>query len=486
MLHHEVWLDEAHHWLIARDSSSISELIHNARYEGHPILMDLILYFVSCISKDVMAMQITHFLIAALAAFLFLRYSPFSIFQKIVIIFGYYFLFEYNLINRNYSISWLFLVLLCIQFTSDKRNYALILLSLIMLSNTHLFSLICSIPFFILLIKEMNQDNKPVKTKTSYFILYLIGLCIAASQIIPPPDSGFIKITLNDSSLIDRFFRSLSFYFKGIICLPDYTNYNFWNTNYIITNLKPIAYLLSFIVITLPLLLFNKKMSLVIFYLSTAGIATLMFILPLTVGARYMGYSYMMFLVSLWFDKSYKRNSESFSLIKIKYKEGLRNSILWIILLIQTFSGIAAYSMDYRFPFSEGKNVADYIKSNTSRQPGNIVVMPMFAGPSVAAYLHEKLYYPECNNYRTFLNWNSTVITDNHEIVKKIIQSLNDVKKPKGKVVLALAYSREEMLTIENELKTYLKPDYNIINIKYFNNSFVKSENYTVYYLESN
>ena len=47
VINHEIWLDESHHWLLARDSTSLSDLIKNTRYEGHPIPWNILLYFLS-------------------------------------------------------------------------------------------------------------------------------------------------------------------------------------------------------------------------------------------------------------------------------------------------------------------------------------------------------------------------------------------------------------------------------------------------------
>lgn len=38
------WQDEAHHLLLERDSQSFAELIQSTRYEGHPLLGNLMVY----------------------------------------------------------------------------------------------------------------------------------------------------------------------------------------------------------------------------------------------------------------------------------------------------------------------------------------------------------------------------------------------------------------------------------------------------------
>lgn len=42
--HHEMWRDELHLWNILSYSGSLTALVHNAAYEGHPLLWHLILW----------------------------------------------------------------------------------------------------------------------------------------------------------------------------------------------------------------------------------------------------------------------------------------------------------------------------------------------------------------------------------------------------------------------------------------------------------
>src|SRR5689334_12623345 len=78
VLNHEVWLDEAHHWLFARDSDSIQELWSNMRYDGHPILWNILLFYISRISRDVIGMQLLNVVLAVAAIGVFLFCSPYK------------------------------------------------------------------------------------------------------------------------------------------------------------------------------------------------------------------------------------------------------------------------------------------------------------------------------------------------------------------------------------------------------------------------
>src|ERR1051325_1005581 len=89
VLHHEMWLDETHHWLLAKDSSSIGEMMYNSRYEGHPMLWNFLLFVLTRFSSNPFSMQVLNLMISILAVIIFLRYSPFSVKIKIPAVFSY-------------------------------------------------------------------------------------------------------------------------------------------------------------------------------------------------------------------------------------------------------------------------------------------------------------------------------------------------------------------------------------------------------------
>ena len=47
LYYHELFLDEAHHFLMSRDSPSLADLYYNLRYDGHPRLWGVLLYFIT-------------------------------------------------------------------------------------------------------------------------------------------------------------------------------------------------------------------------------------------------------------------------------------------------------------------------------------------------------------------------------------------------------------------------------------------------------
>lgn len=105
LIHHPLWRDELQTWMIARSSHSIAELLYIKRYEGHPDLWFLVLYFLTRLTSNPWAMQIVHLLIATTTVYIVAQYAPFTRLQKGLYAFGYFLFFKYATISRNYALG---------------------------------------------------------------------------------------------------------------------------------------------------------------------------------------------------------------------------------------------------------------------------------------------------------------------------------------------------------------------------------------------
>src|ERR1700722_6321125 len=80
--HHVLWRDETQAWEIATGSPSLWGLFPRLKFEGHPSLWFVLLYFVSQISHSPRAMQMLHWCLATATVFVLVRFSPFKFAQK--------------------------------------------------------------------------------------------------------------------------------------------------------------------------------------------------------------------------------------------------------------------------------------------------------------------------------------------------------------------------------------------------------------------
>ncbi|MGR3913879.1 MAG: hypothetical protein OD918_05045, partial [Gammaproteobacteria bacterium] len=144
MMHHEMWRDETHAWMIARHSESFWDLWKFGAYEGTPMLWSTLLRPLTWISASPRMAQIPHFMIAVGTVFVVAKYAPFTRLQKILFPFGYFPLFEYGVISRNYALGFLLVMLLCVYLPQRRRRPLRIGVVLFLLSQTSVHALMIS------------------------------------------------------------------------------------------------------------------------------------------------------------------------------------------------------------------------------------------------------------------------------------------------------------------------------------------------------
>ena len=182
ILNHEIWFDEIQSWLIARDSTSLSNLFYNLRYDGHPPLWYVSMFLISRVTHNPITMQILHLVIAVFSVYVLLRYALFTRVQKILIVFGYFFLYEYSAISRNYAYGILFLFLFCAFYRPGiAKNYILLVVILFFLSMANIYSflitsaLACMMFLEILLDTDIKKNISKMKVKLCFAFLLLFS-----------------------------------------------------------------------------------------------------------------------------------------------------------------------------------------------------------------------------------------------------------------------------------------------------------------------
>ncbi len=142
MFLHEPWRDEVQPWLIARNSDSLSALVHNTRAEGHPLLWFLVLWIPAHLTRSFLALQAIHLAIATAAAACVLWRAPFSRWQRVAFVFGYFPLYEYGPIARNYAPGMLLLFIGLILASRRPRPYVPLALVIVLMASTSAYALI--------------------------------------------------------------------------------------------------------------------------------------------------------------------------------------------------------------------------------------------------------------------------------------------------------------------------------------------------------
>lgn len=406
ILHHEFFIDEAHHWLLARDSRSVSELFANTRIEGHPLLWSLLLYGITRFTSDPFWMQFLHILISTSVVFLFLKKAPFRWVFKILFIFGYFMIFEYNLISRNYILGILFLFLACSVFRDRRQKFVLLCVYLALAANVHLMFSVVAFALFLTLLVENWTDGRIFKRDFIIgYLLFILGLASIIVQI-QYTDSDWLLEPIRQMPVSERLVKGAASLFKGWINIPDFRTMFFWNSNYIVNVCRPVASVLVVLIYIFPLLLFFKNRK-TIFFVYVALIGTqVFFFMTQRAATRFQGITFIIFMVALWIEHYYRPEDYKLKDLLHSWKLTLfKNPIVYGILLIQLFSGICAYAMDYRYSFTSARETVDFLRKEglSNRE----IVSVTCDGTLLSAYLERKIWFLCDADYESFCHWDS-------------------------------------------------------------------------------
>jgi hypothetical protein len=481
ILHHEIWLDEGHHWLLARDSNSLVDLIHNTRYEGHPILWNILLYIISRFTSNPFWMQFLHILISTSVIVIFLRKAPFSILFKTLFIFGYFMLFEYNLLSRNYMIGVLFIFLACTFYKYKKERFILFSIFLSLAANTHvIFLIIASSIMFIELIEFLKF--KKIKFNLIYSIgwsIFTIGIILALIQIIPPSDTTYFS-RITDVPFSEKFTFGILSLFKGLITVPDFTSIHFWNSNLFINLSKPISSIFIILIYLLPLFLFYRNKVLILYAYVGIIAANIFFYITQLTSLRYDGMLFILIITGLWIDHYYNYEPNKLNLfIQQRTLDKIKKTAIYTILIIQLISGISSYTLDILFPFDNSKNVASFLKENDLLNKEIVTIS--CEGTPLSAYLKKKIYFLCANDYQSYCSWSTTCKMDN-DLKYELDNSLTNFVNSTSEKIIFISnhplYNNDHMNVKSNKFVSRL--------LKKFEGSILKVNDYYIYEISAN
>ncbi len=193
---HEPWRDELQAWGIGMDSTNLASLFRLSPFEGHPRLWHLLLYGVGHLARGWWLVAAVHTVIAATTAWIVLRYAPFSRRERVLMVFGYYFLFEYAVVVRVYGLGVLLAVLAMVCWTGQRQRPVLTALILIILANTSLMGLLVAVTataaFFIEWAWTSSIERRAARVWAMFATVGAICILAAAGvyvQAAPPTEA---------------------------------------------------------------------------------------------------------------------------------------------------------------------------------------------------------------------------------------------------------------------------------------------------------
>jgi hypothetical protein len=358
MANHEMWADELHSWNIARGSESFADIFRNSRYEGHPPLWYFILWTIAQFTHNLVAVQVVHLLIAAVPVLLVLFYSKMPVATKLLIPFGYFFLFEYAILSRNYAIG---ILLACVICVIMRRNFryktALYYTLLLLLANTHLLGTLLAGSLHVYYLLWQMQQKKTMAVIAGHVLLGILVALPAVYFILPPADSVLNAQVQTGNRFMTRAKAFMQAPLRSMLPVPAWWKMNWWNTQLLVEVKESSAFIRLFslaIAIMMPVLAFfifrGERKSLAVFFANF--VFSLMIALTvLTLGtARYSGFIFIGFILALWL------YSEERPMV------GWKKIVIDSVLAVQVIAGIVAVVKDIHSPFSNSYRVHELIQ----------------------------------------------------------------------------------------------------------------------------
>ena len=451
--HHEPWRDELQAWMLARDSASVPALLHNMRYERHPAGWHLALFVLSRFTRDAVAMQLLHLVLATAVVYVVARFSPFSTVQKVLLAFGYFFFYQYAVISRGYVIGALALFTFCALFPGRRRSYLPLAATLAVLANTSVYGLLLALAAGAALLFEWVVDADLRRSLlarkwdlAASATLFAVSAVAAVMQMLPPADTPPLgDVPLQKSSIWDpaRAAESMSTVWNAFTLVWGATIDRLVETHLGagVTVLTGLRVLFSIGVIAAAALLFARTP--VALFLYAVGTGTLLLFMHLVFYGfiRHHGHHFLLFVACLWLAAHATqgwRVPQPLDRLSRRV-ERARNGLFTAVLIVQLPRGAVSYVRDLYAPFTAAKAAAAFIERSEIRD------LPLIGSrrvevSTVAGYLDREIYYLEEGRSGTYVVWAEPRMPDTVEVARAVEPLPRLLSPTRPKALLILSY----------------------------------------------
>jgi len=402
---HELWRDEMDAWLAARDAPTPWALFHAIRYGGHPATWYLLLWPLTRWPGDFAAMQALSVAVAGAAAFLVLRLAPGPRWLRLLWVLGYFPVFEYGVLARNYGLSVLALAGLAWAF-GERRERPLALGALLGLSAwTTPHGLFLTVAVLAVRAAELALRPPPEAERARAWggaALGAAGIGLALLSIRTPPDAFFAG-GWDLGFDADRLTFVLGTVVRAWLPLPG-PGLWFWNTNVVVSALPAGAVAGLGVALLAGALVLLRRTPVAAALLAVGALGLLAFSYLRLVGyLRHHGFLWLCLGFAVWVAAAERRRREA---PDARGAGRLGQAAFALLLAAQVAGAAIALSSDLGLRFSAAEATADRIRA------AGLEALPLvgvfdFTAMNVLGHLDgRRAYYP--NGER----WGSHILFD--------------------------------------------------------------------------
>lgn len=470
-----MWRDEMGPWLIARDSSSLFDIFRNIRYDGHPSLWYLLVWPLTRLTADPEAIKLLNLGISAAAVFLIARAAPAPWWIRILVVLGYFPVYEYGAIARNYSLGLLSLVAFCTLFPRRFERPVVLGALLLLAANTSMLACLLAIAALIMLtVEAVTRPHELSDQKGIWGGLGIAaaGITFAVWQMMPPPDTGYAMGWHFgfDPVRLAQVLKSMT---AAYLPLPK-PGPGFWETELLagLPLYRNFSWIAAPIILALVSLALLRRPLALVYYLA-GSLGLLAFFYVKHVGyLRHHGFLFVCFGTALWLAGTMQPVTLP-GLLDVASRRSERAIALLLPLVLATHlaGAVIAAAGEYRYTFSAAKATAGLLRER------GLDTLPLIAdldvtGMPVVGYLGKKsAYYPCGDRFGSYVVWDTARMM--HSIVWDQIVPL--AKKSSSPVVVVV----DEFVLRKFPLPVEWQPKLQLLGCR--NAEIVTDESYCAY-----
>ncbi|MES2527975.1 MAG: hypothetical protein V4598_12855 [Bdellovibrionota bacterium] len=351
--HHELSLDEARVW-ISMQEIGLTSLVSDTRCEMHCLPWFYVVKTLTSVFTHPLSMQILTIILGTVVFAIISLLSPFTILEKCLLLFNYYFFFEYNLLSRPYVLMTMGMVLVCLTFADRKVKPLPFVFALLFLENSTYFGIFLTFPFVSLFIWEILSGKiefeRTLLRKISALGILYLGFFIWYALPVSSVYNCFNLSTKDLSVNFVRFQESIWDVARAFFPVATDT----WNEHLFDTSSTGKSILSIFWISFIGFTLWSIRKNREALYLLGTGVFLIFayrFCKPIYFGSflRHLGALSIMYVGCMWIARKAQPDNKSMKILFL------------IFLLPGAFSGVRMYKEDYFRKFSHGIDVHEFI-----------------------------------------------------------------------------------------------------------------------------
>ncbi len=448
---HAMWADELKPWTLSLMSDNLAELYMNLNLEGHPPLWYLVLWPLTGVTSNVLAMKVITGLIGVGSMGLLWLYSPLSTLEKTLLSTSFQIGYTLTVVSRGYCLG-VFLTFLFLLLSKRCGSRTWLCWSVLgLLANTHIYFTMVSFFLALLWIRLSKEQERSRLLDGMLFYLLSLAICSAtifqifaleknpaylliyavpvlfcgailalATQPFPEKRIGKSALILGSVcslALLIKVFelmgawlqsagskaalQALSTLGRGLVPLVNPTQPDFWNLS-----MPDVIGLTLFLVALVAIVgLFRHQPLALGLLLAQVGIMAALYTVVYSGQLWHTGVLFTAVIATLWMlrDRGLPLGSHWF---------------LLMLLLPQAAVGCNAMIHSRFTPLTNNQRVANWIRAN-HLEDQSLIVHPPFPGTSLTACLARPLYFPVHQRSVYYSTWRDSVP---RELFAKIIE----------------------------------------------------------------